>query len=391
MDRETFAVFIDESGNEDLDVSKEGATAYFVSLAIIVPESKCQDLRSHITNVEKTSCGEKGLKSSDIGSNWVRRLKLIQDLTDFAFEYVSVVIDKGEIAQQSGLQYKRSFRKYLLRMLYERIRASGRDFRILIDQHGGGDFQQEFNKYMGVHFPNNLFQEFSTGFEDDANEPALRLADFLAGTWRLILENPSVQQASQIRALLRKQEIDVYLWPPRSALLPIGASAVSKDSMIRDHSIRVASEYITSVGHESSDLDRYRATFLRNIVYETFENLQSDAVISTRLLEARMQRAGFGKKSIQWLQRNVVGYLRDYGVLLAGTRDGVRLVSNSRDLDAYVHHVCLIVLPMLRRLRVARATVKNITSNEIDILDADRSGNLRSALESYEDSTLGLN
>jgi hypothetical protein len=67
--------------------------------------------------------------------------------------------------------------------------------------------------------------------------------------------------------------------------------------------------------------------------------------------------------------------------LIASSRDGYKIPSNSKDLDNFIIHGKRIVLPMLNRIKEARETIKLATGNELDILDKDIFNELKQLLD----------
>ncbi len=79
----------------------------------------------------------------------------------------------------------------------------------------------------------------------------------------------------------------------------------------------------------------------------------------------------------EYFRTKVVGNLRDKGVLIASSRDGYKIPSCSKDLDNFINHGKRIVLPMLKRIKEARDTIRLATGNELDILSKDTFNELK--------------
>ena len=105
MDSKTFA-FIDESGNTDLDISKNGVSKYFVLTAIVVPEERLKSLTIEVTKLRDFYFQTGEMKSSSVKNNRERRAKILSAFTELDFKFYALCIDKERINEDSGLRYK---------------------------------------------------------------------------------------------------------------------------------------------------------------------------------------------------------------------------------------------------------------------------------------------
>ncbi len=141
MDTKTFA-YIDETGNSDLETNKVGASDYFIVSAIIVSYDKKLELEEKTENLRLKYFQTGEIKSSGVGSNDKRRAKILAAVNNLDFKFYAICVDKNEINKDSGLQYKKSFLKYINGMLYSRLFTSFLDVHIVSDEHGGKDLKK---------------------------------------------------------------------------------------------------------------------------------------------------------------------------------------------------------------------------------------------------------
>ena len=76
MDSKTYA-FVDESGNTDLDVTKNGVSKHFVLAAIVVPEERLESLIGEVVKLRDFYFQSGEMKSSGVGNNRQRRAKIL--------------------------------------------------------------------------------------------------------------------------------------------------------------------------------------------------------------------------------------------------------------------------------------------------------------------------
>jgi hypothetical protein len=113
--------FVDETGTNELDATKPGVSHLFICVAVIVAESELTVIADAMRQVSKEFCGGAEISSKRIGADHGRRLKFLQRIQSLPFGYFALIINKDRIPRDSGLQYKRSFYKFINRMLYERL------------------------------------------------------------------------------------------------------------------------------------------------------------------------------------------------------------------------------------------------------------------------------
>jgi hypothetical protein len=78
---------------------------------------------------------------------------------------------------------------------------------------------------------------------------------------------------------------------------------------------------------------------------------------------------------------NLVGLLRDKGILIASSRDGYKIPTTVLELKRYIKHGNNIVLPLLRRIEECRRAVLLATNNSYDIVSENEFKSLRKLLE----------
>ena len=71
--------YLDESGSFGFDFEQEGVTTHYVVCAVIVDNSKVQELELKVEELQRAYFGGKEMKSSAIGTNHVRRMKVLTE------------------------------------------------------------------------------------------------------------------------------------------------------------------------------------------------------------------------------------------------------------------------------------------------------------------------
>jgi len=186
------AAFIDESGNHDLSTEKEGASRYFLVLAVVVEVESLPVLITAVTSIRNEFFGPGEMKSSRVKED--RRVRIMNALAPLPFRFYAVAVDKARIHRDSVLAYKTSFIKFANGRLYNALFQNLTDLTVDADGHGGAEFIESFKKYLQTAHTTDLFSGPRVEVVDRRNEVLVQLADFFVGTAAKIYENKASAQ-----------------------------------------------------------------------------------------------------------------------------------------------------------------------------------------------------
>ena len=86
--------FTDEYGAFGWDIDNPSVSTHFIITAVIVKESNLSVFTQKANNLRKRHFQTGEIKSSRIGKDHNRRLRVLSDLQDIPFSFFSVCIDK---------------------------------------------------------------------------------------------------------------------------------------------------------------------------------------------------------------------------------------------------------------------------------------------------------
>jgi len=141
-----YAAYIDEFGNHDLATEKDGASRYFIVLAVVVDETFLAELTTAVTAIKHEFFGAGEMKSSRVRED--RRVRVLDTLAPLPFRFYAVAVDKARIDRDSGLGYKTSFIKFANGRLYNALFQNLTDLTVYADGHGGTEFIESFRRYL---------------------------------------------------------------------------------------------------------------------------------------------------------------------------------------------------------------------------------------------------
>jgi hypothetical protein len=382
-------VFIDESGTNELDSTKHDVSNLYICVAVMVNSCDLDRLSDGINNIKNKFCSGGEIKSSNIGSNHKRRLKILQEIELLPFRYYAQIINKERIYKDSGLKYKKSFYKVMHRKLYEMIPCKGNSIKVIIDEYGSEDFKEEFKKYLDIRGIPNLYAKFDHDFARSNECHGIQLADFIAGTLLYCFDSKKKSDYSlSYREKLTSKEIAIDCWPPIRNETNACGSSNKWDSMIWDHAIEKCIEFIET--NESADIDdckMQRCTLERLLFARKYESIDNQNIYSEELIEF-LVKSGFEKLSDRDFKSKIITALRNHGIIITGSNKGYTIALTYEEIKEYLKHNKGIILPMIRKIKKAQEEIKKATNNNLDILLEDSKfkilDKLSSALYEFE-------
>jgi len=360
-------VFVDESGDPDIDLSKSGPSDYFVLSAVIVDSDHLDSEQELVKEIIEKYFPKGQIKSSKIGGNVQRRRKILQDVSKIRFTHYSQVIDKSLILSDSGLQFRRSFIKFINRILYKNLFESFSDINVIADQYGKSDFMMGFKDYLLKRLPQRLFERSTFDFANSADFPFIQIADLVAGT---INRCYSGKDPSEILEIIKERTIIIDEWPPRYPK-PFGYENLSEsdklDYLVRFKATQQADIFIEKLSKSSDEYDQAQIAAVRYLLFH-FRSSDPEEFILTKSLQKYLSNLGFNY-TIRTLRQRVIAALRDESVFIASNRFGIKLPYSVSDLKDFVSKVSSQVVPYLKRLEICRRHFLLSTNGELDIVD----------------------
>lgn len=105
-----------------------------------------------------------------------------------------------------------------------------------------------------------------------------------------------------------------------------------------------------------------------------------------------LSNMNFHQISERTFRQNIIGPLRDAGILIAGSSKGYYLATNIQDIKRFLEHGNNIILPMLNRIEKAHDTLNIASTGKCNIFD-ERIGDyniLKTILFAVKDKKIGF-
>lgn len=206
-------VFIDESGDPGMR-GKQGSSSVFIVTAVTFGDrdeaSACdcridrlrEELRIHPRfEFHFNSCCRS------------IRERFLTETAKFQYFYMSFIFNKSKLYGE-GFQYKNSFYKYAVNLLFENLKPHLNNAIVIFDRCGNREFQQELKKYLGKKVnpkdQERLVSKIKTN--DSRSNNLLQLADMVCGAVGRYLKKAKDDHLIY-RRMISHRELLFKIWP----------------------------------------------------------------------------------------------------------------------------------------------------------------------------------
>jgi tetrahydromethanopterin S-methyltransferase subunit G/biotin operon repressor len=360
--------FVDEFGTNSFNFEKQ--STHFIIAAVICKSENLEKIQDGINNIRKKHKFQKGeLKSSKVGKNHNRRIRILKDIINLDFYIYSVVVDKQKLKGQ-GFKYKESFYKFLNNLLYKELYRTFPNLKLCVDEYGGNDYMLSFKKYVMKRHKPTLFSGSEFDILNSKKSNLIQLADFIAGTLGYIYdEKKKNTQSKEFLDIIKPKVSDISFFPKDFSFKDIEESNTDEsfDPKIVKLSLLRINTFIHNTKGDTQE-EKDQIAFLKLLIL--FQRIYlKNRYTSTEEIIRHLNRNRQDKINQNYFRREVIGKLRDKGILIASSSNGYKIPINKNDLESFVNIGRRIILPMLKRIETARAAIKLATNNELDLLD----------------------
>ncbi|MBI3476494.1 MAG: DUF3800 domain-containing protein [Acidobacteria bacterium] len=206
-------VFIDESGDPGMK-GKQDSSPYFVVTAVTFSdrdEATACDLRIDLLRRELSNNPYFEFHFNSCCREV--RERFLTETGKFQYFYMSFVFNKAKLYGE-GFQYKNSFYKYAVNLLFENLKPYLKNAIVIFDRCGNREFQRELKKYLGKRVnakgEEPLVHKIKTN-ESKANN-LLQLADMVCGSVSRYLKKNKGDHLVY-RRVISHREMMLKIWP----------------------------------------------------------------------------------------------------------------------------------------------------------------------------------
>lgn len=362
--------FVDEAGNHGFEFDKEKVSKYFVVTAVIVETKHLQNIQQHLQDLRAKYFESRDIMLSRLMKH--KRQTIIAELLKMEFGIYAVVVHKEKLRKDGGFGVYRSFFKYVNGLLYNYLFDVHTHIQVFADYYGDSTFMKEFATYIDNRHQPDLFNTSFFQFDKRSENTLIQLADVISDVIFHTFESDQKEYNNILRQLSHKI-IRIETWPTTDwnrLMNHLDEIDRQFDQVIAKQSIQGAKRFIYD--HQQSEVQviKDRVNFLKFLL--THLSIGKNDYLYSQEIIKNMQTFSPETMSRDDLMGEIVGPLRDEGILIASTSNGYKLPTSSKDLIDYVNFSSSMIIPILRRLDKSRNRILMATNNELDILEGEK-------------------
>jgi len=381
----TKIAFIDEFGTNSFDFDKKDISTHFIITCILVDISNSSEIQIELERIRQTNFQTGEIKSSGVGNDDNRRLRVLSELVKLDFQILALVVDKGKLSGE-GFGYKPSFYKFLNGLIYNDLYKVFAQVDVWMDEHGTDKFMAGFINYVRKTHPPDLFsQQNEITFQDSKENVFIQLADFISGTLaRVFDESKKSPLANNFMQVIR-QKIGIIKFFPQSYdsfVYEYDSADRRIDPQIDELSLRRANDFIVRNESDTDSIKRLQVRTLKLLrLYR--QTINCFRYITTREILEHLNYDSTEKVTEYFFRTNVIAKLRDKEVLIASSKNGYKLPVSMADLYDFINHGSTVIIPMVSRIRKCANMIK--LSTGINIIEKENYKELRQIIESKDE------
>ncbi|MBP7460776.1 MAG: DUF3800 domain-containing protein [Candidatus Delongbacteria bacterium] len=355
---EKILAYIDESGDPHFN---EGASSRLEFSAILIESSEENNIIEQLSQIQK-KLKIPEFKSRNI-KNEERRIELLESIQEIDFKFINLSIDKSKV-YGDWKNFPKVFYKYTQKILHSELHRLYPDRTVTIDKFGDEQYQNSLRQYLEKNIQLELFDNVvNTG--SAKNNLLIQLADLIAGTYRKSILG-DFKNIHDIFVLLKRKELHLLKWPDNYQRLVIESIDNEQDRIIAQISISYAERYIDE--HRGDRKYEHKISVLEYLLFQVKFSNYKRYIYSNELI------CWLGQENINYneedFRREIIGQLRDEGIVIVGSRKGLKIPMALEELVDYLNYTSSRYLTMIKRFKETYKTLNASSLGNIDVFNS---------------------
>lgn len=356
---EVINAYIDESGDPRFN---EGASERLEFSAVLIEAVNEGKTIEQLNNI-KAKFNLKEFKSSRIRQER-RRIQILKELQEVDFKFINLSIDKSRV-YGVWKHNPKVFYKYTQKILHRELHRLYPDRNVTIDQFSDEKYQESLKIYLEDNSQLELFNSV-LNIGSAKNNVLIQLSDLIAGTNRKLIGG-EFESPIPIRGLLAAKELHLLVWPENFNRLNIDSIKDKEDKNVADISISYADRYIENNKEDPSF--NHRIMILEYLLFQV-KFIDKNSYIYSLELISWLEKNNI-KYSEEEFRKNIIGPLRDDGVVIAGSRKGMKIPMSVTELVDYLSYTSSRYITMIKRFKETFKTLNGSALGSIEIFNSD--------------------
>lgn len=357
--------YIDESGSYGFDF-KNHNTHLVVTIILVEKGDNTINLKNEFDQIRTEIFHGTEIKSSKIKDS--TRIRILNRIKELDFKYFSLIIDKREIYDDSGIrEWKKSFYKFLFRQFYQKLINTFPSISISADELIDKEFLESFKDYLNRETQNTLFQQIT--FSKSENQSLIQLADIIAGT---INRNISRKSRVDVYYELEKQNVGFIKWPVKKISYYTKYFDDGQYSkQIRDLSLHRIDRYIEKF-NKSNDPDTIIKVRFVEYLKEVLLYRGPDVSVHRSEIIPYISNGFEDKVNDNYFKSRIVAALRDEDIIIASNRSGYKIPTCKKDIVDFFEMFFANIDPMIKRIKSCYDSIILATDKNLDLLEDEK-------------------
>lgn len=350
--------FVYESGNYAFDFEDELTSNYFIVTVMIIGKEQIESIESKLKEMPLDSI---------VGMILVEDREAWYDiLFDLDFSVYTIIVDKKKLFMDGGHGEIETSFAYLHEKLYHDLFTELEDIVVYADDQTTL-FTESLRQFIQERQQPSLFNQSAFMYRDTQKDVLMQLVELTSDLIFAEYEYNQQLPSSLLSKIIRKEIYPTFEFQFESDH-PL-------DNMIAEEAVQLARSYIKD--HEGSDIRVVidRVNFLKYLLTQLASNPNQSSY--SQEVIANLKALSRERISKEYLMSDIIGPLRDLGILIASTSKGYKLPTSGQDLIDYVDFSSSMALPMLRRIKRSRENILALTNGELDITQGENGAELK--------------
>jgi hypothetical protein len=361
--------FIDEFGTNSFKFDKENVSTHFIVTCILIKKTNLERVQEALEVIRMKHFQQGEMKSSNVGNDDKRRLRILSDIGTVDFQILSLVIDKRKLDGE-GFGYKPSFYKFLNGLVHNDLYKVFANIDVYMDEYGTEKYMSEFVKYIRTKHQPDLWTHLNEiTFQNSKSNVCIQLADFVSGTLARVYDEPLKSSLSDNFLQVIRKKIGVIKFFPQSYdrfVYEYDKSDRKIDPQIDELSLRLANNFILRNDGNDDHIKKLQVRTIKLLrLYR--QTISYTRYVSTKEILEHLNYDRNEKITTYFFRTKIIAKLRDQEVLIASSSNGYKLPVSMADLYDFINHGATVIIPMLSRISKCVNMIK-LTTGE-DMLD----------------------
>lgn len=350
--------YIDESGDPRFN---EGASSHLEFSAILI-ESETEDHTIKQLKKIQEELNIPEFKSQKINSER-HRIKILKAIENIDFKFINLSINKSKVFGE-WKNFPRVFYKYTQKILHSELHRLYPDRTITIDKFGNEQYQQSLKQYLEKETQLKMFENV-VNIGSAKNDLLIQLADLIAGTHRKLIKG-DFRKSEEIFKLLQEKELHILIWPDNFHRFIIESISNEQDRKIAEISISYAERFIDK--NKGKTIFESRILVLEYLLFQAKFNNSHKYIYSNELIDwLKQNNINFTEEEFR---KEVIGHLRDEGVVIASSSKGSKIPLSVSELIDYLNYTSSRYLTIIRRFRETYKTLNATSLGKIGVFES---------------------